>query len=56
VNGHGIQGYLAVKTKQRAVPNIFIDQKHIGGNSDLPQLEKVGKLKPTLVAAGVLST
>jgi glutaredoxin 3 len=34
-NGSAIQEYLYTKTNQRTVPNIFIKQQHIGGNSDL---------------------
>ncbi|ORY45865.1 glutaredoxin-1 [Rhizoclosmatium globosum] len=30
-NGDEIQAYLAQLTGQRTVPNIFINQKHIGG-------------------------
>lgn len=31
--GSEIQKYLSTKTGQKTVPNIFIDQKHIGGMS-----------------------
>jgi glutaredoxin 3 len=55
-NGDEIQGYLSQKTGQRTVPNIFIQQKHIGGNSDLQKLKSNGKLKEMLVAAGVTSS
>ncbi|KAF2403604.1 glutaredoxin domain-containing protein [Trichodelitschia bisporula] len=34
-DGAAIQDALEEMTGQRSVPNIFIDQKHIGGNSDL---------------------
>ncbi|KAJ1302443.1 hypothetical protein OPQ81_002761 [Rhizoctonia solani] len=34
-DGAAIQDYLATKTKQRTVPNIFISEQHIGGSSDL---------------------
>lgn len=45
-NGDEIQNALAKITGQRTVPNIFINQKHIGGNSDLQALgkEKIKKL------------
>jgi glutaredoxin 3 len=33
--GDAIQDVLEGMTGQRTVPNIFIGQKHIGGNSDL---------------------
>jgi len=34
-DGAAIQDALEEMTKQRSVPNIFIGQKHIGGNSEL---------------------
>jgi len=34
-DGAAIQDALEEMTHQRSVPNIFIGQKHIGGNSDL---------------------
>ncbi|KLJ11398.1 glutaredoxin [Blastomyces silverae] len=34
-DGAAIQDALADLTHQRTVPNVFIAQKHIGGNSDL---------------------
>ncbi|EGE80167.1 glutaredoxin 3 [Blastomyces dermatitidis ATCC 18188] len=34
-DGAAIQDVLAALTHQRTVPNIFIAQKHIGGNSDI---------------------
>merc|ERR1712113_128495 len=34
-DGAAIQDALEEMTQQRSVPNIFIDKKHIGGNSDL---------------------
>ncbi|EKG17437.1 Glutaredoxin [Macrophomina phaseolina MS6] len=34
-DGAAIQDALEEMTGQRSVPNIFIDKKHIGGNSDL---------------------
>ncbi|OJD32073.1 glutaredoxin [Diplodia corticola] len=34
-DGAAIQDALEELTGQRSVPNIFIDKKHIGGNSDL---------------------
>ncbi|CAD6893520.1 unnamed protein product [Tilletia controversa] len=43
-NGGAIQDYLLSKTGQRTVPNIFIKQQHVGGNSDLQSLQTSGKL------------
>ncbi|KAF9258135.1 glutaredoxin [Marasmius fiardii PR-910] len=42
--GDEIQNYLAQKTNQRSVPNIFINQKHVGGNDKVQALQKEGKL------------
>ncbi|KAL9549978.1 hypothetical protein MBANPS3_004946 [Mucor bainieri] len=44
-NGEAIQEYLAKKTGQKTVPNIFIDQKHIGGSDELTKLEGGGELQ-----------
>lgn len=46
VNGRTIQDALREMTGQSTVPNIFINRKHIGGNSDLQALQGAGKLKP----------
>lgn len=35
---------------QRTVPQIFIGETHVGGYSDLAQLDKEGKLEPMLQA------
>ncbi|KAJ8065339.1 hypothetical protein OCU04_006027 [Sclerotinia nivalis] len=39
-DGSEIQAYLKEKTNQGSVPNIFIAQKHVGGNSDLQAKNK----------------
>ncbi|THH30623.1 hypothetical protein EUX98_g3556 [Antrodiella citrinella] len=46
--GAQIQDYLAEKSGQRTVPNIFIKQQHIGGSSDLIALDSKGKLASML--------
>lgn len=43
-----LQAYLQEKTSQRTVPNIFINQKHLGGCSDLLDAQKSGKLQQLL--------
>jgi len=48
-DGSMIQQYLATKTGQRTVPNIFINSKHIGGNSDLQAIGST-KLKMMLTS------
>ncbi|KAI0005539.1 glutaredoxin [Russula compacta] len=47
-DGPEIQGYLSQLTNQRSVPNIFIDQKHIGGNDNLQALHKKDGVKALL--------
>ncbi|KAM0791629.1 hypothetical protein ACM66B_006068 [Microbotryomycetes sp. NB124-2] len=48
--GSDWQAYLADKTGQRTVPNIFINQAHIGGSSDLQEKNDSGELKKLLAA------
>lgn len=36
------------RTGRRTVPQIFIDDKHIGGYDDLSALDRKGELKPLL--------
>ncbi len=36
---------------RRTVPQIFIDEQHIGGNDDLQDLERSGRLDPLLKSA-----
>lgn len=36
------------RTGQRTVPQIFINDQHVGGYTDLAALDKAGKLKPLL--------
>ncbi|WEW55258.1 Glutaredoxin [Emydomyces testavorans] len=51
-DGAAIQEALAEITHQRTVPSIFIDHKHIGGNSDLQA--RRAELPGLLRAAGAL--
>ncbi|KAI1283496.1 putative glutaredoxin [Xylaria sp. FL0933] len=51
-DGAAIQAALANITGQSTVPNIFIGQKHIGGNSDLQA--KKGELKSLLKSVGAV--
>ena len=43
-SGPEIQQGLKTMTGQGTVPNIFIGGKHVGGNDDLQELHKKGKL------------
>ncbi|KAI8882984.1 glutaredoxin-1 [Backusella circina FSU 941] len=47
-DGQEIQDYLLEKSGQRTVPNIYINQKHVGGNSDLQTANQNGTLKQLL--------
>ncbi|KAI9720877.1 MAG: hypothetical protein M1812_002716 [Candelaria pacifica] len=51
-DGADLQDALQEITGQRSVPNIFIAQKHIGGNSDLQG--KKGDLPQLLKDAGAV--
>lgn len=51
-DGAALQDALEEITGQRSVPNIFISQKHIGGNSDLQA--KKGDLDGLLKSAGAI--
>lgn len=51
-DGRELQDALGEISKQNTVPNIFIDKKHIGGNSDLQA--KKSELPGLLKAAGAV--
>lgn len=52
-DGIDIQSALLEMTGQRTVPNIFINKKHIGGNSDLESHQKTD-LEQLLKEAGAI--
>ncbi|KAI8616724.1 glutaredoxin, partial [Chytriomyces sp. MP71] len=47
-DGADIQDYLEEKTGQRTVPNIFLQQIHVGGCDALNRLDADGKLRDML--------
>ncbi len=47
-NDHSTRMQLVERTKQRTVPQIFINDQHIGGCDDLYALERQGALDPLL--------
>ncbi|CAO1616208.1 unnamed protein product [Jaminaea pallidilutea] len=49
-DGADVQAYLAEKTGQKTVPNVFINGKHLGGCSDVLEAEKSGELKKLVSA------
>ncbi|KAI9482773.1 MAG: putative GRX1-glutaredoxin [Benjaminiella poitrasii] len=46
--GEQIQEYLLQKTGQRTVPNIFVNEQHVGGSDDLFKATSSGKLNKLL--------
>jgi glutaredoxin 3 len=53
--GSALQEALKEINGQRTVPNIYIKQKHIGGNSDLQSLSQSGQLATLLKEAGAVA-
>ncbi|KAM0429717.1 hypothetical protein ACHAPT_006323 [Fusarium lateritium] len=53
-DGSAIQDALEVISGQRTVPNVYIKQQHIGGNSDVQSLKSAGKLQNLLKDAGAV--
>lgn len=53
-DGSDLQNALEGISGQRTVPNIYIQQKHIGGNSDLQSLANGGKLDKLLQENGAV--
>jgi glutaredoxin len=47
-DGAAIQDYLQKKTGQRTVPNVFVAQQHVGGNSDVQAANSNGSLEKLL--------
>ena len=41
---------MVTRSQRRTVPQIFIDDQHIGGYTDLAQLDREGGLDPLLTA------
>ncbi|KAG2227974.1 hypothetical protein INT45_011998 [Circinella minor] len=52
-DGPDVQKTLFELTGQKTVPNVFINNKHIGGFSDLDEAFKSGKLENLLKEAGI---
>ncbi|KAM0199382.1 hypothetical protein ACHAPI_003134 [Fusarium lateritium] len=53
-DGSALQDALEQISGQRTVPNVYIKQQHIGGNSDLQSLKSAKKLTTLLKEAGAL--
>lgn len=48
MGGEGRQEMLARSNGKTTVPQIFIDDVHVGGSDDLAALDRAGKLDPML--------
>ena len=44
----GLMGEMLQRSNRRTVPQIFIDDYHVGGYDDLAELDAFGKLDPLL--------
>lgn len=47
-NGSAIQNQLASMTGQRSVPNVFVNNQHVGGNDDTQAASRNGSLAKLL--------
>lgn len=45
-----LENEMRLRSKRRTVPQIFIDDVHLGGNDDLQAAKRSGKLKALLAA------
>ena len=43
-----MKNYLISKTKQKTVPNVFVNGNHIGGYDDTVKAQKLGNLSKLL--------
>ncbi|KAF4457365.1 glutaredoxin 3 [Fusarium austroafricanum] len=53
-DGSALQDALEQISGQRTVPNVYIKQQHIGGNSDIQSLKSGGKLTKLLQEANAI--
>ncbi|KAJ3154299.1 thioredoxin reductase [Geranomyces variabilis] len=49
-DGPSMQAYLKEKNGQSSVPNIYVNQQHVGGCDDLHAAHRDGKLQKMLTA------
>jgi glutaredoxin 3 len=45
---HDLVGEMLQRSNRRTVPQIFIDQQHVGGFDDMAELDAMGRLDPLL--------
>lgn len=45
---HGLVGEMLQRSNRRTVPQIFIDDFHVGGYDDMAELDAMGRLDPLL--------
>ena len=51
-DGEQLQATLLEMTKQRTVPNVFVNGKHLGGSSDTQEAARSGRLQELLADGG----
>ncbi|RBR14310.1 uncharacterized protein FIESC28_07740 [Fusarium coffeatum] len=54
-DGSALQDALEQISGQRTVPNVYIKQQHIGGNSDVQSLKSGGKLESLIKEANAVA-
>lgn len=45
---HSLMGEMLDRSNRRTVPQIFIDEHHVGGYDDMAELDALGQLDPML--------
>lgn len=45
---HGLMSQMLERSRRRTVPQIFIDDQHVGGYDDMAELDALGHLDPML--------
>ncbi len=45
---HSVASEMQQRSRRRSVPQIFIDEHHVGGYEDMAELEAAGELDPLL--------
>jgi len=45
---HGLMSQMLERSRRRTVPQIFIDDQHVGGYDDMAELDALGRLDPML--------
>lgn len=49
---HALMGEMMQRSRRRTVPQIFVDERHVGGFDDLAELDTLGRLDELLGLPG----